>query len=45
MLNFMIELQNYLDFEEIFVVAFKYQMLGLLFEFAENHQLSDDVRD
>lgn len=43
MINFMLELQNYLDFEEIFLVSFRYQLLGVLFEFAESPKLSEDV--
>ena len=41
LLNYMIELQMYLDFEEIFLLVFRYKMLDTLFEFAESLELKD----
>ena len=40
----MIDLQEFLDFEEIFVVCFKYKLVDTLFEFAEHMQLAENVR-
>ena len=44
-LKFLIELQIYLDFDEIFLLAFKYKIIDLLFEFAESTELTDAVRE
>ena len=41
----MIELSNYLDFEEILTIMFKYKMLDALFEFAESLELDDSCRE
>lgn len=43
--RFMIELQRYLDFEEIFSLFFKYKMLDVLFEVAESTQISGEIRE
>jgi hypothetical protein len=36
LVRFMIDLQEFLDFEEIFAVCFKYKLVDTLFEFAEH---------
>jgi len=36
LVKYMIDLQEFLDFEEIFFVCFKYKLVDTLFEFAEH---------
>lgn len=45
LLRLLIEMQCYLDYEEIFGLMFKYKMLDIVFEYAESADLSDDSRD
>lgn len=40
-LRFLIELQGYLDYDEIFTLVFRYKMLDVLFDFAESSELTD----
>jgi hypothetical protein len=44
LLRLLIELQDYLDYEEIFSLLFKYKLLDILFEYAESVELSDESR-
>lgn len=44
LIRLLIEMQCYLDFEEIFGLMFKYKMLDILFEFAESMELADSNR-
>jgi len=34
--KFLIELQSYLDFEEIFGLMFRYKLIDVLFDFSES---------
>lgn len=43
--RFMIDIQSFLDFEEIFSVCFKYKLVDTLFEFAESLELTQDNRE
>lgn len=45
LLKLLVEMQQYLDYEEIFSLMFKYKMLDILFEFAENVDVSDESRE
>ena len=42
MLRFLIELQGYLDYDEIFSLVFRYKMLDVLFEFSESAELTEE---
>jgi hypothetical protein len=44
MLRFLIELQGYLDYEEIFSLLFRYKMLDVLFDFSESSDLTEEQR-
>jgi hypothetical protein len=44
MLRFLIELQGYLDYEEIIGLVFRYKMLDVLFDFAGNQSLLEEER-
>lgn len=41
----LIELQDYLDFDEIFNIVFQYKMMETFFIFVENPKLDKDRRD
>lgn len=41
----LIELQDYLDFDEIFSIVFQYKMMETIFMFAESKSLDQDRRD
>ena len=43
--KFLVELQSYLDFDEIFSLMFRYKLVDVLFEFSESLNLSDEVRE
>ena len=44
LIKLLIEMQCYIDFEEIFSLMLKYKMLDILFEFAESMELTDENR-
>ena len=44
-LKVLIELQDYLDFDEIFLIAIQYKLMETLFQFAESQKLDEERRD
>ena len=45
LLKFLLEMQHYLDYEEIFNLMFKYRVLDTLFDFAESLELQESSRE
>ena len=45
LLKFMLEMQFYLDYEEIFNLMFRYRVLDTLFDFAESIELQESSRE
>jgi hypothetical protein len=45
LLKFLLEMQHYLDYEEIFNLVFKYRVLDTLFDFAESLELQESSRE
>ena len=44
-LKFLLELQHYLDYDEIFNLMFRYRILDTLFDFAESLELKESSRE
>ena len=45
LLKFLLEMQHYLDYEEIFNLMFRYRVLDTLFDFAESLELQESSRE
>ena len=45
LLKFLLEMQHYLDYEEIFRLMFRYRILDTLFDFAESLELQELSRE